>query len=192
MLISGSVVHAFIALLALTPLDPTPTPTTTAPTTPATTPGTPSPTTPEPTTPTPTARVAITPSTVPAGGAQVTVTAFCPQGTAKATVGSNAFGRHPLNGTGRLTVQTLAAARPDRYAVNLRCEGTTISAQTSLLITQASPAPTPSGPTPSGPPQTGGGATSAANPLLTGGVALIGLGAVAGVLALRRRREGGE
>lgn len=191
MFISSSVVHAFAALLALTPLDPTPTPTTTAPTTPPAT-TTPTPTTPEPTTPTPTARVAISPATVPAGGAQVTVTAFCPQGTTKATVGSNAFGRHPLNGAARLNVQTLTTAKPDRYAVNLRCDGTTISAQTSLLITQAGPAPTPSGPTPSGPPQTGGGATSSSNPLLTGGIALIGLGAVAGALALRRRRENGE
>ncbi|MES9538585.1 hypothetical protein [Actinomadura sp. NPDC000600] len=173
------------AALALAPFEPSPTPTTS-----------------EPTPPAPAATVSVVPASVPVGGAPVTVAAVCADGTAKAVVKSDAFaGGGAFNGARKLTLKTSAEARAGKYAVNLLCDGTAVSASTSLLITQATtPSPTPTSPTPtspapnptpSGPPQTGGGSTSVSGPFLLGGVLLIGTGAAAGTFALRRRRQGG-
>lgn len=179
-----SIAPALTAVLVLGPFEPSPTPTTSEPTPPAT----------------PAATVSIVPPSVGAG-APVTVSAVCDGGTAKAVAKSDAFaGSGAFNGAAKLTVKTSAQAKPGKYAVDLLCDGTAVSASTSLLITQTTPTPTPTNPTPtspvpnptpSGPPQTGGGSASASGPFLFGGVVLIGAGAVAGTLALRRRRENG-
>lgn len=167
--------------LSLSPFDPTPTPATSAPT---------------PPTP-PAASVSVTPSSVGTGGAPVTVAAVCADGTAKAIVKSDAFAESgAFNGSEKITVKTSAEAKPGKYAVGLLCDGTTVSASTSLVIVQGTVSPTPTGPvptgpTPSGPPQTGGGSTSGPGPFVLGGMILIGAGTVAGTLALRRRRQNG-
>ncbi|WP_141576765.1 hypothetical protein [Actinomadura sp. WMMA1423] len=176
---------ALTAALVLGPFEPSPTPTTSEPTPPTT----------------PAATVGVTPASVPAGGAPVTVSAVCAGGTAKAVVKSDAFAQSgAFAGAAKLTLKTSAEAKAGKYAVNLLCDGTAVSASTSLLITQATPGPTPTSPaptspapnpTPSGPPQTGGGSTSTSVPYLFGGVVLIGAGSVAGTLALRRRRQNG-
>ncbi|MFI0411790.1 hypothetical protein [Actinomadura sp. 3N508] len=168
------------ATLGFSPLAPSPTPTTTGPTTPP-----------------PTASVTVTPPSVAVGGSTVTVAAVCKDGTAKSIVKSEAFAADGVfNGATKITVKTAATAKPGKYTVNLLCDGTTVSASTSLQITQGAPttppvSPSPTNAIPSGPPQTGEGSTSGPGPLLLGGVVLIAAGAAAGAVTLRRRREGG-
>ncbi|TYB43917.1 hypothetical protein [Actinomadura chibensis] len=177
-----ALVPVLAATLSLGSLDPSPTPTATSP---------------SPTGPPPAASVTVTPSSVDAGGASVTVGAICADGTGKAVAKSDAFTENgAFNGAAKITVKTSATAKPGKYTVSLLCDGTTVSASTTLLVNQVTPttppvSPAPTGPVPSGPPQTGGGSTAAPSPLLFGGVVLIGAGAMAGAVALRRRREGG-
>lgn len=180
LLLGTQAVAAMLATaLSLVPFNLTPTPT----------PGSPTPPT------TPAASVSVTPSSVGTGGVPVTVAAVCTDGTVKAIVKSDAFSESgAFNGSVKITVKASAEARPGKYAVSLLCDGTTVSASTSLLIAQATVSttptgPVPTGPTPSGPPQTGVGSTSGPGPLVLGGVILIGAGT--GMLAPRRRRQSG-
>jgi hypothetical protein len=158
-------------------------------------PPSPSPTTPSPTespteSPTGEAKVTVTPSTITTEGGRLVVEATCPDGTEDSMVTSDAFGRYLLKGTTKITVQTVQGLKAGAYKVELYCDGLEPTAQTTLTVVAATPRPTPSGP-----PQTGDGATQGGpghgSLLLVTGLGLVGAGAVAGSVALRRRREGG-
>ncbi|MBO2447946.1 hypothetical protein J4573_12650 [Actinomadura barringtoniae] len=173
------------------PADPTPAtpgtlPPATPPASPPTTPPTSPPTTP-PTNPTK-ATVAVSPASVTTESTPLSVTFTCPSGTDTAWVTSNAFGKMPAKGNNEVGVRTLSGLSPGRYSVKLLCDGTTISATTWLQVVGQGGTP---GPTPSGPPQTGGGSTAQPDrALYLTGLGLLGLSAVAGTLAWRRRRGG--
>ncbi|TMR04222.1 hypothetical protein ETD83_09065 [Actinomadura soli] len=68
------------------------------------------------------------------------VAAVCKDGTGKAVVKSDAFTENGVfNGTPKITVKTSATAEPGKYTVSLLCGGTTVSAATTLQITQGRP-----------------------------------------------------
>jgi hypothetical protein len=129
--------------------------------------------------------VQVDPSTVQAGYL-VGIRASCRENNAAGTVESPAFGRitvYPQNGFLTAAAMVPANTRPDTYRVRLSCPDGK-SATTQLIVV--------AGGRPSHGPATGFGGTANKHPgalLLAGGVGTTALGAMLGLLAVRRRNE---
>lgn len=144
--------------------------------------------------------VQVTPNPARAGS-RVAITAGCGDANnVTATVTSDAFGRvvlMPRDGTLTGNVTIPSSKRPGRYNVNLQCQNNR-TADTTLTVTNMTPAETASPVETMSPPErgpdTGGGGMAGARAteqlILTGGLTTIGLGAALGLFALLRRRTG--
>jgi hypothetical protein len=131
--------------------------------------------------------VEVNPNTVQAGF-QVQIRASCGDDQSPAVVRSEAFGQVtvlPDNGFLTATAVVPPNKRPREYRVRLSCPNGATASTTLVVVSMGRPTLGPA---------TGGGGKAGAGRgggfMITGGLAVLGVGAGVGLLVLRRRKAG--